>query len=275
MTSETAETSETSADGGLPVEGELSVTSENDGTFTGRNSTGSPRVFGGMLLGQALRVAQSSVAEGRHPHSLQASFLRAPDGTRPIHYAVEETRTGGSFSTRRVTADQGDGIVFIMTAGFQPPEEGLTWETSPLGEVPAPETLGYGRYSTPWFESRDVPRQPGALQHARQAWFRARLPLPDDLLVHAQALAFLSDHGPTRAIRQPFDGNPALEQRHSVTLQHSLWFRSPARIDGWLLSEYHPVFAGGGRGLAFGTIRRADGTLLAAAAQEALLRVPD
>ena len=260
----------------LPVDTELMVHRNADDTFTGRSSVPRDRVFGGMLLGQALRAAQLTVERERHPHSLQASFLRAPDGRLPLHYAVEETRSGGSFSARRVVARQSDDIVFTMTAGFQAEEDGLAYAAAPTEGVVGPEGLDRGRYSTPWFESRDVPRAGGGFpMHARRAWFRARLPLPDDRHVHAQALAYMSDHGPTRAIRQPFEGHPGLDRRRSVTLQHSVWFRAPVRIDGWLLSEFWPVSTGGGRGVASGTIRDADGTLLATVTQEALLRVPD
>jgi acyl-CoA thioesterase-2 len=58
----------------------------------------------------------------------------------------------------------------------------------------------------------------------------------------------------------------------SRALDHSVWFHRPADVNQWLLSELVPVATGRGRGLSLGTIRTADGTLLATVAQEVLLR---
>ena len=68
---------------------------------------GSPQVFGGQVLGQALRAASSTV-EDRKDHSLHAYFLRRGDFEAPIVYEVDRARDGGSFSNRRVIAVQPD-----------------------------------------------------------------------------------------------------------------------------------------------------------------------
>ena len=67
---------------------------------------GSPQVFGGQVLGQALRAASATVAEERLVHSLHAYFLRRGDCTAPIVYNVDRSRDGKSFSSRRVVAIQ-------------------------------------------------------------------------------------------------------------------------------------------------------------------------
>jgi acyl-CoA thioesterase-2 len=61
----------------------------------------------------------------------------------------------------------------------------------------------------------------------------------------------------------------------STSLDHTVWLHGPVRVDGWVLSELHPVATGSGRGLALGSIRTADGRLLASLAQETLLRLPE
>jgi acyl-CoA thioesterase-2 len=92
--------------------------------------------------------------------------------------------------------------------------------------------------------------------------------------VHAQALVYLTDHGATRAIRQPHATHPGVEQRMSVSLDHAVWLHQSVRVDEWLLSEFSPIATGGARGLTTGTIRASDGRLIATVAQEALLRLP-
>ena len=61
---------------------------------------GSPQVFGGQVLGQALMAATATVEE-RVVHSLHAYFLRRGDFNAPIVYEVDRARDGNHFSTRR------------------------------------------------------------------------------------------------------------------------------------------------------------------------------
>ncbi|MGH7009578.1 MAG: acyl-CoA thioesterase, partial [Caulobacteraceae bacterium] len=64
-----------------------------------------PRIFGGLVIGQALAAAYQTV-EDRFCHSLHCYFLRPGDPRIPILYEVDRARDGGSFTTRRVTAIQ-------------------------------------------------------------------------------------------------------------------------------------------------------------------------
>ena len=68
---------------------------------------GTPRVFGGQVLAQAL-LAASRTVEDRAVHSLHAYFLRAGDPDAPIVYSVDRSRDGRSFTARRVVAIQHD-----------------------------------------------------------------------------------------------------------------------------------------------------------------------
>jgi acyl-CoA thioesterase-2 len=241
------------------------------------------RLFGGKLVAQTLGAAARTVTPDRPVHSLHGSFLVAGDGREPITYEVERTRDGASFSLRRIVAHQDDRVLFVATASFHVPERGVDYEMPGPANVPGPEGLPLGRYDSPYFESRDVPEEwsytsdPHGLTapHARLAWFRSRVPMPSDDGLHAQAIAYLSDYGATRGVRQPHADHPRVEDRMSVSLSHSLWIGAAARADGWLLSEFHPVATGTGRGLTMGTLRTRDGRIVASMAQEALLRLPD
>ena len=100
---------------------------------------GSNRVFGGQVLGQALRAASGTVEE-RNVHSLHAYFLRPGDVNAPIVYHVDRARDGRSFSNRRVVAIQHGRQIFNMTASFQVPEDGLEHQGQ-MPDVPGPEGL--------------------------------------------------------------------------------------------------------------------------------------
>jgi acyl-CoA thioesterase-2 len=247
----------------------LAVVAISADGFVSRTPPEARHVFGGLLIGQALRAAALTVADGQVSSSLHASFVAAGTGGEPLRYEVERTRDGSSFATRRVVASQERGVVFLLTAAFHHEEDGPAYQAPAASDVPGPDDLPVGRYDSPWFESRDVPAGDDMV---RRAWFRPTSPLPDDPDLHLQALAYLSDHGPTRAAREPHGHLADDARRQSVSLDHSIWFHRPADVNGWLLSELAPVATGRGRGLAAGTIRTRTGDLLATVAQEVLLR---
>ena len=58
----------------------------------------------------------------------------------------------------------------------------------------------------------------------------------------------------------------------AASLDHSLWFHRPFRVDNWLLYTLASPVAHGARGFAMGTFHTRDGRLVASAAQEGLLR---
>ncbi len=69
--------------------------------FRGRSpQVGWQRVFGGLVISQALRAASATVDGVHHPHSLHAYFLLGGDPAAPIIYEVDRIREGRSFVTR-------------------------------------------------------------------------------------------------------------------------------------------------------------------------------
>src|SRR5215472_5480464 len=98
-----------------------------------------PRIFGGLVIGQALVAAYGTV-EASICHSLHCYFLRPGDPQIPILYEVDRARDGRTFTARRVTAIQHGEQIFNMAASFQHPEEGLEHQGEMPG-VPGPEDL--------------------------------------------------------------------------------------------------------------------------------------
>src|SRR4051812_9941671 len=112
-----------------------------DRLFRGQSQDlGWGQVFGGQVLGQALSAATQTVPSERPPHSLHAYFLRPGDVTKPIVYAVDRARDGGSFTTRRVVAIQNGATILNLAASFQKPEEGFEHQDE-MPAAPPPESL--------------------------------------------------------------------------------------------------------------------------------------
>ena len=251
------------------------------------------RVFGGQVAAQALRAACHSVPEGRFVHSLHSYFLRGGDTSVPIVYDVERIRDGGSFSTRRVTARQHGRSIFYLTASFHLEEEGFDHQDE-MPAVPPPEecpdlaeVLGTvsSRAADAWrreWAALDVryvgdTRPGGSLEQdghpARsRLWFRAHGELPDDRVLNTCVLTFASDLTLLSSAVIPHGvllGSPSVQ---AASLDHAIWFHRPARADQWMLYDQQSPSARGARGFATAGIFTQDGTLVASAAQEGLIR---
>ena len=98
-----------------------------------------PRIFGGLVIGQALVAAYRTVEE-RICHSLHCYFIRPGDPAVPILYEVDRARDGKSFTTRRVTAIQHGEQIFNLAASFEVDIPGLEHQ-DPMPDVPPPEAV--------------------------------------------------------------------------------------------------------------------------------------
>jgi acyl-CoA thioesterase II len=228
--------------------------------YRGRNSIGAKTrssLFGGQVAAQSLRAAGLTVAGDRHPHSLHGYFLRPGRVDRPVILRVDRDRDGRSFSARRVIALQNAEVIFSMVASFHVDEEGETFEVPPVRPAPSRDEL------PDW--SHDPHLQVRASTQD-QLWVRPVDRLPDDRLVHACALTYISDLG------HGFGGLGFPVQGSSI--DHAVWFNGAARADRWVLLDLWPLKAGSARGLYLGAMRYDDGTLAAMLTQEILMRRP-
>ena len=254
---------------------------------------GSPQVFGGQVLGQALMAATESV-EGRGVHSLHAYFLRRGDFNSPIVYEVDRARDGNHFSTRRVVAIQHGTQIFNMSASFQSDEDGLAHQVS-MPEVPPPEDLAdlasFYREILPQLSSavRRViekkrpfdfrPTQPPSFLNAekvsphRNIWFRAVAPLPDDEALHRCLLAYVSDFNLLDTALMPHGIAFGARNLMMASIDHAMWFHRSVRVDDWLLYSTDSPSASGARGFSRGSIFARDGRLVASTSQEGLMRM--
>lgn len=250
------------------------------------------RVFGGQVAAQALSAACATVDADRGVHSLHGYFVRPGDPERSIVYVVERVRDGGSFSTRRVVATQNGEAIFTLAASFQRHVDGLAHQ-APRLDAPAPDEV-------PGLDAQlvDAPEEVRVryLQHAatfpvemrfvdglptvegrgsqpptrQRVWLRASRSLPDDEVVHACALTYVSDLfllGSTLAPHRMDN-----RQVDTLSLDHAVWFHDRFRVDDWLLYEQEGFWSGTGRGLARGQIFDVSGRLVATVMQEGLLR---
>lgn len=232
------------------------------------------RIYGGLVVAQALTAATSTVAPEHHVHSLHAYFILGGVPTEPVRYEVDRIRNGRSFSTRRVVARQSSGAILNLSASYHRREDGPVVDGVEPPDAPGPDDVRPSQWES-GFDYRQVDPPPEAGRSL--AWARYRAPLSDDPRVHACALAFLSDANPMDSIAGRHPVTPSSPEEWgetfvSASLDHSVWFHRDVRADQWLLFDMHSSFVGGSRGIARGEVYQ-DGRLVATVAQEGLLRL--
>ena len=250
-------------------------------------------VYGGQVLGQALSAASQTVPEGRFAHSLHGYFLRSGDVNAPIIYDVDCIRDGKSFTTRRVVAIQHGRAIFNLSASFQVVEEGFEHQ-SQMPEAPPPETLKSERELATRIadkipeplrsrltaerpiEVRQVdpvnPLAPEKRPPHRQVWYRTAEALPDETYVHQCLLAYASDFYFLGTAMFTHGVSPFQPNLQAASLDHSMWFHRPFRMEDWLLYDIDSPSTSGARGLVRGQFFDQQGRLVASTAQEGLMR---
>ena len=251
---------------------------------------GTPRVFGGQLLGQALRAASLTV-DGQFPASLHAVFVAPGDLQIPIDYQVERIRDGRAFSNRRVIAYQAQRHIFDMTVMFHGDEDGVS-RHAPMPAVEPPDDL---QPNSPHWRHR--PQQAGSTgfpapvdfrcagdeaygmpftrRPTQQVWARSPIALGDARIDHQLLFTYISDYGLLWTAIKAEGVAPYEPRMHASSLSHTIWFHRPFRMDNWLMLSMSSPSTAGGRGLNLSHVHDRNGEMVATVAQEGLFRFPE
>ncbi|WP_104505430.1 acyl-CoA thioesterase [Acinetobacter indicus] len=258
-----------------------------------RNLVGK-RVFGGQVLGQALRAA--SYTTDRPAHSLHAYFLFGGDVNAPIIYEVGRIREGKSFVSRQVRAIQHGRTIFMCMVSFAAPEEGLNYQISEP-EYPAPEQLkneaelvqsivefipenvraSFTRDRhveiRPVNPSNPFQPQPEAPSYAH--YIRTHSPIAaeqDEIALHQAIAAFYSDFTLMTTALRPHGLSYLSPSLQCASIDHAMYFHKPFRVDDWMLYDMEATISNSSRGLNFGRMWQ-NGELVCSTTQEGLIRL--
>lgn len=256
------------------------------------------RTYGGQLLAQGVAATYRTVDDDRRIHSIHAAFLRAGAVDRPTRWEVAAVRDGRSFATREAVGLQEDRELFRMVASFHVAESGFEYDPDPSpppGAIPEPEAVPmtyveFARSHPDFVEGTwagherpmeiryvDPPPPEGGppVTEAQLTWTRitdSLADVPPGHAVHDAGLAYLSDATLIDHVLLPHGHRWHDRRLTGASLDHAMWFHRPARADRWLRFDQTVETTSGGRGLATGRLRTADGQLVATCAQEGLIR---
>jgi acyl-CoA thioesterase-2 len=262
--------------------------------FRGQSpDVGWQRLFGGLVISQALAATQRTVPADRFVHSLHSYFLRPGDPAVPVVYEVDRIRDGGSFTTRRAIAVQHGKPIFALSASFHIDEPGLAHQIR-MPDITPPEDLPSSdvvfekvlanapddirRY---WLRERPVEIRPLSMTHyissdrlepSQHVWVKANGAVPEDRATGAAVLAYISDMTLLDTALFPHGLSVFSNSIQGASLDHAMWFHSDPDFSDWLLYTQDSPFSGGARGLSRGAIYTRTGRLVASVAQEGLIR---
>lgn len=247
------------------------------------------RSFGGQVMAQGLAAMYRSVPRERACHSLSSYFLRPGSTKTPIDYEVQATRDGGSFSTRRVVAEQGGRSIFVMSASFKEPEDGLEHQIAAFGPPPPPDMCppladvvgvrsprAKQRWTREW-SALDVRYAESSLTGTRDrnarllVWVKTDGQLPDDPRLHQQVLAYASDLTILAVSTMTHRVDFYSPRMQAATINHTMWFHRHIRADDWVLYDQSSPSASNALGFSLGHLY-GGGILGASCAQEGLIR---
>lgn len=248
------------------------------------------RVYGGQVAAQSLVAGARTVPDDFHVHSLHSYFLLPGDYQVPVIYDVERIRDGKSFATRRVMARQHGRPIYYQTLSFQKTEDGFDHQDV-MPEVKGPEdgmdlvdlmrgrgnedadALGkeWAALDVRWLGNSQFGLEPDPA-HPSQArmWIKILGTMGDSPIDHLAAFTYASDVSLLGASLAAHKTDPTKVQMAS--LDHTIWFHRPFRVDDWWLYDQWSPSASGARGFSFGRVFTTDGTLVASVAQEGLIR---
>jgi len=274
----------------------LTLDDIGNGNFNGvSRDIGSPNVFGGQVLAQALNAAYRTAPKERILHSLHSYFLEAGNLELPITYNVQPIRDGGSFSTRRVTAHQGDKTIFILSCSFHKEEEGYEHQKPIKKDIKQPEELlswtdvlnQFGAFLPQKMKDflsieRPIDFKPVQIVNPLDrkdlppvvdVWFKLKGEAKDlPLGIKQQILTYISDYNILTSCLNPNASVANFGNTQLASLDHSMWFYRDFNLDDWMLFSIESPNAYGARGFAMGNIYTRDGELIASVAQEGLMR---
>jgi acyl-CoA thioesterase-2 len=251
------------------------------------------RVYGGLMLADALMAAAATVPEGRRVHSMHSYYLRLGDPALETAYSVDRLRDTRTFSVRQVRAEQAGRAINTATFSFTAPTAGIAHQW-PMPDTPAPETVtprdleliarGDGtppfNSGVPWpIDLRHVDHRPwdeGPGDGRNRVWMRVDEEAGDDPLLHACLLLYASDltMADPVTMQQPIIWEDLIAARgiFGASLDHAFWLHMPVRMDRWLLHVQESSRAVDGRGFATGRFFDEAGNLVASVAQEIYIK---
>ena len=258
------------------------------------------RVYGGQVIAQSLIAASKTVSPSRLLHSVHGYFIAAGDIRQDLLFDVETLRDGRSFSARRVNVTQSEGPILTAIASFQEQgQSGVEFSDTMPQDVPAPETLTSAKELMEPYADKSpfakfyAKKSPFDIRHVtptimlgadkdsaahdsgkQLVWMKADGVVDVPQVMHRAMLALGCDQVMMEPVLRRAGLSISTPGISYASIDHSMWWYRDVDINQWHLYVQDTPTAAHGRGLGVAKVYTQDGELVAAMAQEAMIRVP-
>ncbi len=252
------------------------------------------RVYGGENIALAIAAAASLVDPEHFCNSLKVDFLSRFNSTFPTVFDVEVLPTGFSYEHFHVKIMQNEKLCAFATILFKKLGQSLEYLPE-MPEVPAPESLKpievlfekifskiplkqrFNFVDFDLFEVRFTSERNSfffkeATSEPINMWVRFKGDIdPNNFVLHQQILAYVSDVILLYTVLRALGFTLLTPKAHIYSLDHTMWFHRPFRVDEWILYSTQACNASNKMGLAQGRFFSQDGKLLASTAQQGVI----
>lgn len=259
----------------------LTLDRRDQSTFTGRSiQFDTPVIFGGQLLAQALFASASTLPAERPANHLNAHFLNYGDPGKLLEFQVRTLKDGKSTNVRQVEVIQDERLLMLATVSFAQPSAGYEYHSA-MPDRPGPDALtqeGNIRFSLTADENAfpfEMASCPTALENEANTssiWVRSLMDTDASELWQQMLFAFISDATILQSALSPHDlvfGDPGLIV---ATMNHTIWFHRPLKMEDWTLIYSECPSTGAGRAVSLAHAFNGTGELQCTVAQEGVLK---
>lgn len=228
-------------------------------------------LFGGQAVAQSLWCAGLTVETGLLPRSLHGYFERPGTAADPLDVAIERVDDEhGSLRAARV--HQGGREVFSMRVRFGVDDWPEAAAVTDLPPVPGDDAVILEATKNAMANIATTQRSPELVpglpwRPPQTFWGRTIDRLPDDPMVHACALAYMSDMGSGFSGMGDGDIPPG-----GPSLDHAVWFHQRVRADEWCWNDLQPISNANARAVYRGEITAHTGARAVTLMQEMSMR---
>ena len=234
------------------------------------------RAFGGQFMAQSLAAAARTVDAEKLPTNMHLQFLRGGEAGEAVEYTVVAVFDGRTTAARRVESRQAGRLLTTASVSFATalagPEHGRV-DVACTDPDSLPQTGPVGPAPSMPLEEIDIRVDDDCVrsEFVRRLWWRVKVPIPADPLLHTVIAAYVTDVymiDPALAVH----GHSMMARTHrSGTTDSSIWFHRPVRADEWNLLESRSPAAARGRGVVTASLIGVDGAIAATLTQEGLI----
>ncbi|MCF6765431.1 thioesterase family protein [Thiotrichales bacterium 19S3-7] len=257
-------------------------------------SVGSGRLYGGMVMAQALNAAKSSIEDASFKlHSYHCYFIRPGLEKEPVLYKVINRRDGNFFSNRSIEAYQNNRLIFSLSASFHKDEdmpEHMTaiqipsrdkslerWQAIGLRFAERIPKEAHTFFHRKWpFEIYPIDGEKLFSLENEPAKLGFWLKLVDKVTLNEQQhkllFSYISDLMLLQIAGLPTDFK--LWQRKAMysSLDQCIWFHRQLDVTKWLYFDVESPSYHDARGFVIGKLYSESGNFLATVTQEGLIR---